>query len=288
MEGKDNIKDLFKEKLTNYQANVRPELWANISSQIGGAAGSVATAGLSVFSKVLIGISITASVGVVGFLVLNNDKEIEKAITPKTESFDNSKETQTLNNERIAQPISNKTDGLPKIIREDLMNELPESNYPESNFEEFVIVSPFINPVIIETPLKEKKDIVTPRINNVEVPNVISDPLPKTIEPDPVLVVQNSNNEALGELPNTFSPNSDGDNEFLFVKSKGLTDFSVVILDQYSKIVYQSNQSDFIWDGIGMNGEKVLKGNYVYYITARDSSGKLISKHNSLFIQTER
>jgi gliding motility-associated-like protein len=94
--------------------------------------------------------------------------------------------------------------------------------------------------------------------------------------------------EYLGTLPNIFTPNSDGVNDVLSIESTELSEFSVVVIDKNSKIVYQSNDANFIWDGTGLNGEIVSKGTYIYYITARNSKGELISKHNMLNIETGR
>ena len=61
MEGKDNIKELFSQKLGSYEAKVNPELWAKISTQVAAGATTAVATGLSLFAKVAIGLGISAA-----------------------------------------------------------------------------------------------------------------------------------------------------------------------------------------------------------------------------------
>jgi flagellar hook assembly protein FlgD len=58
-------------------------------------------------------------------------------------------------------------------------------------------------------------------------------------------------------------------------------------LDVNGKTVFQSTDPSFKWDGMNLSNEKVKDGNYLYYITARDAEGKLISKSQTLRITTQ-
>ena len=84
MEGKDNIKELFSQKLGNYEAKVNPELWAKISSQVAAGATTTVATGLSLFTKIAIGVGVSAA-AIATVVVLNaSEASIEKE-TPKTE-----------------------------------------------------------------------------------------------------------------------------------------------------------------------------------------------------------
>jgi gliding motility-associated-like protein len=89
-------------------------------------------------------------------------------------------------------------------------------------------------------------------------------------------------------LPNTFTPNGDGVNETLQLNipedklSSGT--FSFVVIDRTGKTVYQTTDVHFQWEGVSMIGEVVPTGDYVYYVTARDTEGKLITKYSTLYI----
>ena len=79
MKGRDEIKELFSDKLGNFEAQVRPDMWANIASQIGGTTTSVASSGLSLLSKTFIGIGIGAAVVTTVLLVIPSENTpIEK------------------------------------------------------------------------------------------------------------------------------------------------------------------------------------------------------------------
>jgi flagellar hook assembly protein FlgD len=71
----------------------------------------------------------------------------------------------------------------------------------------------------------------------------------------------------------------------LETKIEGVNEFSVVVLNDNGKVVYQSQDTDFKWDGTLPNGDKAPQGTYVYYITGKDLEGRLVSKHSRLTIK---
>ena len=75
MDNKDHIKELFQEKLSGMESSVRPELWNGIASQIGAAA--PAAAGISVISKIAIGVGVAASL-TIGAYFITRDTKVEK------------------------------------------------------------------------------------------------------------------------------------------------------------------------------------------------------------------
>lgn len=280
VEGKDNIKDLFSEKLTGFEANVRPELWANISSQIGVTTGAVATGGLSILTKAIIGI--TAAASIVGLsVVLFNSSEKEE----------NQKENRIITEQEIISPKESET----------VITEIPQSNKKEeTNLKveeistgeaetEIVIIDGGIDKIEIDKPIwnkpfikEDKKEESTPA--KAETPEktdpIIEEPI---INENEIVGVKES--KVLLDLPNVFTPNGDNANDFLFIETTGLTDFSIVVIDQKNTIVYKSNEPTVNWDGTGMNGDRVPTGNYVYYITARDADGNLVTRHSTLRIE---
>lgn len=86
-------------------------------------------------------------------------------------------------------------------------------------------------------------------------------------------------------LPNVFTPNKDGINDVLELQLDDLSDFSVVIMNRNNKVVFQSTDVHFSWDGSNVEGTTVEAGDYVYYIVGKDAEGNTITAHSSLRIQ---
>lgn len=290
MEHNDKIKDLFSEKLGNFESSVRPELWSNIASQIG-ASTTVATVstGVSLFTKTIIGVSVAAAIGGFGYFAWNNDsqqskkKDVEvtanKTITKDNSSLQSSNQSYKAaqrntidNNGAINQSIEPLVGDFVLPTSEDFVDlllenkELPISHVQlaETKLPEIIEEPKQENPVIQEDHSSESSDNVS---NSAPLPEIEKVTL---------------------ELPNVFSPNNDGANDYFEIKSAGLTDFSLVVLDMNGKPVFQTTDPGFKWDGMNLSNEKVKDGNYLYYITARDAEGKLISKSQSLRITTQR
>jgi len=86
-------------------------------------------------------------------------------------------------------------------------------------------------------------------------------------------------------LPNIFTPNGDGNNDVLTLDASDITDFSIVVLNSSGIVVYQSSDSAFSWNGTLPTGDPVNEGSFIYYVTGKDSAGKLITKHSRLVIK---
>ncbi len=282
MEGKDNIKDLFGEKLNGFEANVRPELWVNISSQIGGVTSVTAATGTSLFIKTIVGLTVAASVAVVSYFVLT-EKKTDKIIQSKTIS----KPTETKKQGQIqSESIKEKNERVEKPddatnFLNVYLSEMLNSSLGEAYTEENKITEHIITPVLIN---KENKEVVI--IEKIQQVDKVNKNEVDQLAPEIVDVIEDQ--EYLGVLPNVFTPNGDRINDVFSIESKNLSDFSIVVIDKNSKTVYQSTDANFVWDGNGVNGEIVSKGTYVYYITARNSKGELVSKHSMLNIETDR
>ena len=78
-------------------------------------------------------------------------------------------------------------------------------------------------------------------------------------------------------IPNTFTPNGDGDNEVFKVSTdQELIEFSLVIYNRYGDVVFKTNTPFASWDG-RVNGENSPTGVYLYkvsYVSAFDTQLK--------------
>ncbi len=276
MEQNDQIKEYFQQRLSDHQEVVRPEIWAAVSSAI--ATPVLVTTGISILSKTLIGMGIAASVIVSAYLLYSSD---DKAVKAPTEDKKKAKEVPSIptNNNTLA-PIETIKNTIPLIVQEnnDLLSSekvVNDVNNPQIIPYESVQL-PNTEPLqdmgenVSNDPVKTNNDfIVMPQVENTNE----SSPSPDTDQELKVV------------LSNVFTPNGDGTNDFLFIQSEGLQDFSVVILNQANKIVYQSTDSKFSWDGKLASGDDAPAGNYIYFVTAKSPTGKSIQQSSTLYIQ---
>ena len=284
MENKDQIKELFQQQLSNHQEAVRPEIWASVSSAI--APPVLVSTGISILSKTFIGLGIAASILVSAYLLFSSD---DKAVKVPTQEKEKAKEVPSIpnnnNNNNTLVPIETKKNAFACIVLEnnDLLS-VEEDVYEISTqkiipFESVQLPKvqlPNTDPLqdlgenVSNDPVETNNDfIVIPQVENTHE----SFPLPE------------KNQELEVVLTNVFTPNGDGANDYLFIQSEGLQDFSVVILNQANKIIYQSTDPKFNWDGKLTNGDDAPIGQYVYFITGKSDRGDLINKYSTLFIQ---
>lgn len=290
MEGRDNIKDLFSEKLNGFEANVRPELWTNISSQIGATTGASAAGGFTLITKTIIGITVAASVIGAGIVLWNSsdkkeDKNISQIQTKETVEIKEKKNSKTVDTQEFQIAPLKQGEKINHVKEDELVNEPIINEYPYKLVEEYdkgMSSTPELSHKIDKTDIREEKNPVPVGVKEIKEEKSVSN---ESIEEEAPIIDVVREETYLKELKNVFTPNGDGVNDFLFIESVGLTDFSVVVMDTKNTIVFQSNDPDFKWDGIGINGDFVPVGNYVYYITARDPKGNLLMKHSLLRIE---
>lgn len=276
MEQNDQIKEFFQQQLSNHQEVVRPEIWSAVSSAI--ATPVLVTTGLSILSKMIIGVGIAASVLVSAYLFFASEsKETNKPSQEKKKM----KEVPPIpaNNNALV-PIETKKNTIPLIVLEnnDLLSsedDVYDMNDPKTIPSESV-QPPNTAPLqdlgenVSNNPVKTNNDlIVMPQVDNTHEPTLLP-------EKDKELGVV---------LSNVFTPNGDGTNDYLFIQSEGLLDFSVVVLNQKNQIIYQSSDAKFSWDGKLESGDDAPAGNYIYFVTAKSSNGKFIQQSSTLLIQ---
>ncbi|MEL6671476.1 MAG: gliding motility-associated C-terminal domain-containing protein [Bacteroidota bacterium] len=69
-------------------------------------------------------------------------------------------------------------------------------------------------------------------------------------------------------VPNAFSPNGDGVNDHLTAGTVGVVEFHITILNRWGKVVFESRDPNFSWDG-SFRGVPLEAGVYVYFAQGR-------------------
>ena len=267
---KDHIKEMFQEKLALHEVPVRADLWTSVSSSIGGS--SVAASSMSIATKIIIAASVSAVALVTIYLI--NDKNLEPSPIKK----ENPQEQRIITIDPLEiekEEVKKEEELLPKQPEQRLDCEYDFSTpeyEPDLNLE---LQQSNINKGIVTEKGPQRKEQQDPiiRNNTTSTSEIVSKPEIKIQE-----------NESTILLPNIFTPNGDGKNDFLSIKIGEVTEFSVVILNQANKVIYTSNDPNFSWDGITLEGEIAPSGNYVYYISAKEQSGKILTKYSNLTI----
>lgn len=309
MSDKDQIKDLFSEKLGNFEAKVNPDLWANVASQVGASAGAAATGGMSLLTKAIIGVSGAAVITTGVVLYTNSDSE-----NPQTKKDTTTTVSETSNDQQ--QVETPKTDDKTFVVD----NGLPAVNEVNRNNESQELQSeptgnPDVNTASTNVPGENVND---PKGGNkTNVPSdpstapVVTDPnesktimpiLPDekvTSEDEPVkaTVVDIVETPEVREeirviMPNVFTPDGDRRNDEYFMKDRNVEfdSFEFVVYNNRGEEVYRTNDPDFRWDGRDQrSGEYVelqnRRGVFAYFITATTEDGRGFTTSNTITIQ---
>lgn len=295
MDGKDTIKELFKQKLADHQVAVNPELWSSIASKIPAVSSSVTTVGMSLVTKAIIGISVAASLVGIGYLVNENysKPEINSIKTEKKKTT--LKQIENLNDESSS---SFQSSGPPKAdvtSKNTFTNSTISSDILESKNKELVAETIEVEETHLNSnnSMPENSTTLAPaniqsEITNTEniesIENSTSNNSSLTIEPIQDIEIPKESSLVL-ILPNIFTPNGDGKNDFLELDASGIIDFSLVVLNERGTVIYQTQDSNFKWDGTQPNGDPIKEGNFVYFVTGKDSDGNLVSKHSRLVLK---
>lgn len=320
MSDKDQIKELFSQKLGGYEAKVNPELWTNIASQVGAATTTTAAAsGMSLFTKAIIGITSAAVVttGIVLYATSTEEapkkketpveQSTDKPITAKASSQDQTTvfpDNNAVSNTQVSQPetkpTSTPSDNLTVFGRQMQRGSVSGSTTPGE-------MDGQLPPNEVGPGKVDPNDV---KIATAGVPATSEKANPKGEETKPAgnLPVDGDNNTMLGEdeptdvaaqptqelkplefeLPSIFTPNRDNRNDFFYFDEipDNLTAFSFIVKDQNGETVFVSDSPDFRWDGRNMyTGELVKKGIHAYVVIAEDDLGRTFKSSQYLMIE---
>lgn len=89
------------------------------------------------------------------------------------------------------------------------------------------------------------------------------------------------------DMPNVFTPNNDGVNDFFSINSVNAVSLEMVILNRWGNVVFESNQVGATWNGTMNNtGRACTDGTYFYKFKIMGEDGKEIEEHG--FVQLVR
>lgn len=114
----------------------------------------------------------------------------------------------------------------------------------------------------------ESNEIGTNVINETEVAkNDVSSEQDQTKDENPVI------KSKVTKFPDVFTPNGDGANDYYSIEIQNINNFHVMIMDVNNKIVFESSDPQFKWDG-SVRNEIQKSGQFACIVTGTDNEGK--------------
>lgn len=80
------------------------------------------------------------------------------------------------------------------------------------------------------------------------------------------------NKQYFSGMPDIFSPNGDGENDYLMVLGNGIANVEMYVYDRFGQIVFQSIDLEDQWDGT-FKGQNVDQGTYTYLVKVTQING---------------
>lgn len=295
MNDKKNIEELFSKLLNEHQEAVRPDLWNAIQTKM--ATNAVASTsgsfiGKSLLVKSIVGITSIAAIGIGAYVLLSKDTIVEQPIEPTIEQLI-----------KVDEPIIEHQDVTEELPVQAEQKEIKISTPLTEDVSEQPITAPMVDNHRTNELVEIQKTVTAPSTTTTYYTAYSTNETTKTVEKTTVSM-QPVEEEKIAEdviekgvvsehkgfvkpwnNTNVFTPNDDGINDYFFLETGDLKEFSISILDKENKVVFVSEDTNFRWDGTHyLTGEKVPDGNYSYIIYAVDLNGEQIKQFNLLYI----
>lgn len=293
----NNIEELFRSKLANHETPVNDALWKGIQTKMA-AAGATTTVsgGLSVLSKVIIGVSIAAAVTITTVLITNSEKPVktvESDADPiaKVDNKESDKSVEYNADEVRSIEVSNNNLLISSTEEQEGLNSVNHNLLAPSNLD----VSDLD---VTPTPLDLLDNKLRDNEKSDESAGETHDDLAgdrstedastsDNTEPEDNQYSEDATDSETQKiyLPDVFTPNGDGNNDEFFIETDGLTDYSLVVMDQKNSVVFQTSDPSFRWKGFDLGGNPVPEGQYIYVLTAKDRAKESINRYSRLLIK---
>jgi gliding motility-associated-like protein len=288
------------EKLQNHPSEVNPNMWNAISSQIGAGATGASAAGTAFSAGKVAALVIgAASLSVASYFAFRSETP-ERKITPTAQQTESNMTEENIS--KITEETGSETKLDVQAQKQQTQNVVQNNKLKTASRTS----SSTINTIGID--LQAPEPIRTIHANTVaETPKVEpaksepSKPAPALFDPERIVKQRAENTTkpnptepspvgkgyTFKHLPNVFSPNGDGSNDYFVVTSEGLTNYSLVILDKNNKTVWSTDNPEATWDGRDVGGEMAPEGEYLYFIAADGPNGEKVVKHQRLTIKMQ-
>ena len=93
---------------------------------------------------------------------------------------------------------------------------------------------------------------------------------------DTLQVIVNPFNPPNVKVPNVFTPNNDGDNDYFLFDLENVEKIEATLINRWGNLILEMNELDDQWDGT-LNGNQASEGTYFYKYTATGIDGSTVS-----------
>lgn|GEM_PF-1307965 len=308
----NDIEKVLRDKLQNFEAPVRDGLWTNIQSSVSTSGSTAAAASSKIGAILLKTVAAISVVGIGTYLVVKNmDSSKEKVPTTiavetsnpnsideqtSTQEINKVKSNQTKNNteEKVSTHTSNITPtelnknnnsnpiSSPLIKETNKKSDEVNEGEPTSNPTSTNLTSVDNKEALVE---KEPKSAVDKEAKNAPAEiktsaDVDSNIAPKVDEETPKI----ANLELT--LPNVITPNGDGNNDVLIIKTPALKKFVMEVYNNRAELIFRSTDQNIGWAGQDLNGNPVSEGSYLYKIAAEGEDGTVYGTKTQTILVT--
>jgi gliding motility-associated-like protein len=98
---------------------------------------------------------------------------------------------------------------------------------------------------------------------------------------DSLLIIVIAYPEPILHIPNVFTPNGDGNNDFFYIQTQYVDELDVLIVNRWGNVMFQSTPTDQQWDGL-VNGNEASAGVYFFRYRATGLNGSIVEGHGNV------
>ena len=298
---KDNIQDLLREKLQSHEVTPSNAVWENVSSSLSNAAATsgAAATGSSALLKAAVAVIGVSGLGIATYFIVQEEAAVVESTKITSRQVEN--EQESINEVEKNEIVSDENE----VVFNENINEAERENPIDENVA--AVVMPVLSEEtddssVVQNEIQDIPEAQSTSEQSTESSTVSNNPIigaeePVIEEEEPAVIEEEIIEEEVAEeqtiieaeeqisLPNIFTPNNDGANDYFTIEMNDKLDFQIVVIDQTNTVVFQSNSVDFRWDGMLPSGEPAPSGNYVYFLSAKTMSGQDFVKSSKLRIQ---
>lgn len=278
MKERDEIAELFKDRLEHHAEPVDPALWAKVQTGLAGKTlgGAAATGKLTGIIKLIAVSSILVGSAIGVGVWLQRSNKGYKTERSEAHSMDNAivkneveiSEVEPIENTiQVSEAHNNSSTGLAN-------NQTETSS--KLTMEEQVSTS------IKENPVNQTNQAQNNTITNSPEAGVSASPKAidsknntnqSPIDPPNTTAEKNHNILLTSEIPNIFTPNGDGKNDLFSIPVADNVAHTTKVFSQKGELIAEFTQASSGWDGTKTGGAEVANGTYFYVTFVSDQVG---------------